>query len=96
MQHKDFRVRFETVVDRAFLHLSVYNWSKQIYQYGRRVVWPGILAELRRRGYSRVYATPFADDLVAQKLIGRFGFEKLKVKNGLCLMGRSTEGVENA
>jgi len=53
---------------------------KQIFQR--------LLANFRDKRYTEVYATPFENDVKAQKLIALFGFKEFDRKQGLVLMKR--------
>lgn len=52
IENEDFRIRFETCVGFPLLHLSVYRFSKSVYQTGKIVVWPLVLRWLRAAGFS--------------------------------------------
>jgi hypothetical protein len=60
--------------------LAKFKRYKQIFQ--------GLLANFRDKRYTEVYATPFENDIKAQKLIALFGFKEFDRKQGLVLMKR--------
>ncbi len=47
-----------------------------------------MLADFRDKRYAEVYATPFENDVKAQKLIAMFGFKEFGRKQGFVLMKR--------
>jgi hypothetical protein len=59
---------------------SKFKRYKQIFQ--------GMLANFRDKRYTEVYATPFENDVKAQKLIALFGFKEFERQQGFVLMKR--------
>lgn len=47
-----------------------------------------MLADFRDKRYAEVYATPFENDVKAQKLIAMFGFKEFDRRQGFVLMKR--------
>ena len=75
---------------KAALHL---NFNKGAWTPSKFKRYKGIFAEqilpfLRDKSYKEVYATPFENDVKAQKLIAMFGFKELSRKQGLVVMKR--------
>jgi len=52
------------------------------------VIFESILASLKDKCYTEVYATPLESNVKAQKLIAMFGFDEYERKRGLVLMKR--------
>lgn len=72
------------------LHLS-FNpgaWSPAKFKRYKGIFAKQILPFLRDKSYKEVYATPFENDVKAQKLIAMFGFKELNRKLGLVVMKR--------
>jgi hypothetical protein len=65
--------------DGAWTHTKFKRY-KQLFQK--------ILADFRDKSYTEVYATPFENDVKAQKLVVLFGFKAFARIQGLVLMKR--------
>jgi len=91
VENHSFRISADFEGPLVFLHLVVKQFSKDIYKIGKRGFWPYVLRQLAKRGYTEVYATPYENDLRAQKLIRSFGFHERGVSNGLMVMNRRIE-----
>ena len=70
------------------LYLNPDQWSVEKFKKYRSIFDNTILPELKARGYNEVYATPFENDLKAQKLIKMFGLRQYNCNMGLVLMKR--------
>ena len=72
------------------LHLCIDPdvWSVGKLKEYRSIFDNKILPELKAQGYNEVYATPFENDLKAQKLIRMFGLQQYGCNMGLVLMKR--------
>lgn len=71
------------------LHLNLEKgaWTPlKFKQY--RVIFQRLLADLRDKRYVEVYATPFENDIKAQRLIALFGFKEFDRRQGFVLMKR--------
>lgn len=73
----------------ASLHLT-FDRSAWTHRKFRKylVIWDSILADLRGKCYTEVWAFPFEGDEKAQKLIALFGFKEVGRKRGHVLMNR--------
>jgi inorganic triphosphatase YgiF len=85
----------ELMVDYLFnrtkiaLHLNLNDGSWTPSKFKRyKQIFQGLLANFRDKRYAEVYATPFENDVKAQKLIALFGFKEFDRKQGLVLMKR--------
>jgi hypothetical protein len=71
------------------LHLNMNDGSWTLAKFKRyKQIFQGLLANFRDKRYTEVYATPFENDIKAQKLIALFGFKEFDRKQGLVLMKR--------
>ncbi len=93
MENGSFRISADFEGPLVFLHLAIKRFSKDTYKIGKQGFWPYVQRQLAKRGYQRVFATPYAEDLRAQKLIRSFGFQEHGVSKGLMIMSRR---IENA
>jgi hypothetical protein len=73
----------ELLVDYLFnrtkiaLHLNLNDGSWTPSKFKRyKQIFQGLLANFRDKRYTEVYATPFENDVKAQKLIALFGFKE--------------------
>ena len=85
----------ELLVDYLFnrtkiaLHLNLNDGSWTPSKFKRyKQIFQGLLANFRDKRYTEVYATPFENDVKAQKIIALFGFKEFDRKQGLVLMKR--------
>jgi len=88
----DGRVSCDHIFNRttAALHLHFNSGAWSIGKFKRyKAIFAGqILPFLRDKSYKEVYATPFENDVKAQKLIAMFGFKEFARKQGHVLMKR--------
>ena len=72
------------------LHLCIdpAQWSVKKFREYRSIFDNKILPDLKAKGYAEVYATPFENDLKAQKLIKMFGLHQYGRNMGFVLMKR--------
>ena len=70
------------------LHLNPGAWSLSKFRRYKGIFVKQILPFLRDKSYKEVYATPFENDVKAQKLIAMFGFQEFARKQGHVLMKR--------
>jgi hypothetical protein len=73
---------------KAALHLHFNNgaWTINKFKRYKRIFAEQILPFLRDKNYKEVYATPFENDVKAQKLVAMFGFKEINRKHGLVVM----------
>lgn len=91
--YKDADVCF--MCDRLFngtkiaMHLTITPgaWSVEKFKKYKHL-FQGMLEDFRDKRYAEVYATPFENDVKAQKLIAMFGFKEFDRKQGFVLMKR--------
>ena len=71
------------------MHLDITQgaWSPTKFKKYRHL-FQKMLADFRDKRYTEVYATPFENDIKAQKLIALFGFKEFDRQQGLVLMKR--------
>jgi hypothetical protein len=71
------------------MHLDIAKgaWSATKFKKYRHL-FQGMLADFRDKRYAEVYATPFENDVKAQKLIAMFGFKEFDRRQGFVLMKR--------
>ena len=88
----DGRVSCDHIFNRTtaalHLHLNPGAWSLIKFRRYKGIFVKQILPFLRDKSYKEVYATPFENDVKAQKLIAMFGFEEFARKQGHVLMKR--------
>jgi hypothetical protein len=71
------------------LHLNFNDGAWTPTKFKRyKQIFQRLLANFRDKRYTEVYATPFENDVKAQKLIALFGFKEFDRKQGLVLMKR--------
>lgn len=70
------------------LHFNHGAWSPAKFKRYKDIFAKQILPFLRDKSYKEVYATPFENDVKAQKLIALFGFKEYSRKQGLIVMKR--------
>jgi len=70
------------------LNFNVGAWSPAKFKRYKGIFAEQILPFLRDKSYKEVYATPFENDVKAQKLIAMFGFQEFARKQGHVLMKR--------
>ena len=70
------------------LNFNVGAWSPAKFKRYKGIFAKQILPFLRDKSYKEVYATPFENDVKAQKLIAMFGFKEFDRKRGFVLMKR--------
>ena len=71
------------------LHLNMNDGSWTLAKFKRyKQIFQRLLANFRDKRYTEVYATPFENDIKAQKLIALFGFKEFDRQQGLVLMKR--------
>ena len=69
------------------MNLSEGSWTPSKFKRYKQI-FQGLLANFRDTRYTEVYATPFENDIKAQKLIALFGFKEFDRQQGLVLMKR--------
>lgn len=69
------------------MNLNEGSWTPSKFKRYKQI-FQGLLANFRDKRYTEVYATPFENDVKAQKLIAMFGFMEFDRKQGLVLMKR--------
>ena len=69
------------------MNLSEGSWTPAKFKRYKQI-FQGLLANFRDKRYTEVYATPFENDVKAQKFIALFGFMEFDRKQGLVLMKR--------
>ena len=88
----DGRVSCDHLFDRTtaalHLHLNPGAWSPSKFKRYKGIFLNQILPLLRDKSYKEVYATPFENDVKAQRLIAMFGFKEFARKQGHVLMKR--------
>jgi hypothetical protein len=88
----DICVGCDFVVNRTkvalHLHFNPGAWTPSKFKRYKSILAEQILPFLRDKSYKEVYATPFENDVKAQKLIAMFGFKELSRKQGLVVMKR--------
>ena len=88
----DICVGCDFVVNRTkaalHLHFNPGAWTPSKFKRYKNILAKQILPFLRDKGYKEVYATPFENDVKAQKLIAMFGFKEFNRKLGLVVMKR--------
>lgn len=88
----DARVCCDHILNRTtatlHLHLNAGAWTPSKFKRYKGIFAEQILPFLRDKSYKEVYATPFENDVKAQKLIAMFGFKELSRKLGLVVMKR--------
>lgn len=74
---------------KAALHLTFKRaaWTHNKFKK-YCVLFDGLLLSLKEKNYAQVYATPFENDIKAQKLIAMFGFKEFDRQHGFVLMKR--------
>ena len=88
----DAQVLCDYILNRTkvTLHLSFSDgaWSPNKFKRYKGIFAKQILPFLRDKSYKEVYATPFENDIKAQKLIAMFGFNEFARNGGFVLMKR--------
>jgi deoxyadenosine/deoxycytidine kinase len=69
------------------MNLSEGSWTPSKFKRYKQI-FQGLLANFRDKRYTEVYATPFENDVKAQKLIALFGFKEFDRQQGFVLMKR--------
>lgn len=69
------------------MHLDITEgaWAPSKFKRYRQL-FQGMLLDFRDKRYTEVYATPFENDIKAQKLIAMFGFKEFDRRHGFVLM----------
>jgi len=69
------------------MHLDITEGAWSPSKFKRyKFLFQGMLADFRDKRYTEVYATPFENDVKAQKLIVMFGFKEFARRHGFVLM----------
>ena len=91
-ENAEVRVSCDHLFDRTtaalHLHFNSGAWSPSKFKRYKGIFAGQILPFLRDKCYKEVYATPFENDVKAQKLIAMFGFEEFARRRGFVLMKR--------
>ena len=69
------------------LNFSPGAWTPAKFKRYQKI-FQRILSDFRDKRYTEVYATPFENDVKAQKLIAMFGFKEFDRRRGFVLMKR--------
>jgi len=69
------------------MNLSEGSWTPSKFKRYKQN-FQGLIANFRDKRYTEVYATPFENDVKAQKLIALFGFKEFDRQQGFVLMKR--------
>lgn len=69
------------------MNLNEGSWTPSKFKRYKQI-FQGLLANFRDKRYTEVYATPFENDVKAQKLIALFGFKEFDRQQGFVLMKR--------
>jgi hypothetical protein len=74
---------------KVALHLTFKEgaWTPSKFKRYQQI-FKGILENFKDKKYTEVYATPFENDVKAQKLITMFGFKEFARSGGFVLMKR--------
>jgi len=88
----DIEVLCDHILNRTkvtlHLNFNVGAWSPAKFKRYKGIFAEQILPFLRDKSYKEVYATPFENDVKAQKLIAMFGFNEFARNGGFVLMKR--------
>ena len=88
-EDSDIRVLCDYLLDRTkiSLHLTFNTgaWTPSKFKRYKQI-FKGMLLDFRDKRYTEVYATPFENDVKAQKLIAMFGFKEFDRRRGFVLM----------
>ena len=88
----DIEVLCDYILNRTkvtlHLNFNVGAWSPSKFKRYKGIFAKQILPFLRDKSYMEVYATPFENDVKAQKLIAMFGFKEFARNSGFVLMKR--------
>ena len=87
----DIEVLCDYIINRTkvSLHLTFKEGAWTPAKFKRyQQIFKGILENFKDKKYTEVYATPFENDVKAQKLITMFGFKEFARNGGFVLMKR--------
>lgn len=91
-QDNDVRFSCDYIINKTkvAMHLSIVPgaWSASKFKRYRAIFFQRIVPYLKDKKYGEVYATPFENDIKAQKLIEMFGLKEFDRKSGHVLMKR--------
>jgi hypothetical protein len=75
---------------KVAMHLNITPgaWSPSKFKQYRGIFFQRVVPYLKDKKYGEVYATPFENDIKAQKLIKMFGLTEFDRKSGYVLMKR--------
>lgn len=75
---------------KVAMHLNITSgaWSPARFKRYRAIFFTLVVPYLKDKQYGEVYATPFENDVKAQKLIMMFGLKEFDRKSGHVLMKR--------
>ena len=75
---------------KVAMHLNITPgaWSPSRFKQYRAIFFTLVVPYLKDKQYGEVYATPFENDVKAQKLITMFGLKEFDRKSGHVLMKR--------
>ena len=86
VENEDWRLSAD-IGKYVMFHVVMHRWGAQkLKQY--RAILNTILAKMKSEGVSCVYATPYAADKRAQKLIALFDFKRFWTGDDLVVMRR--------
>lgn len=87
----DIEVLCDYILNRTkvTLHLTFKPgaWTHSKFKRYQQI-FTGLLENFKDKKYTEVYATPFENDIKAQKLIAMFGFKEFARNQGFVLMKR--------
>ena len=91
-QDEDVHFLCDYVVNKTkvAMHLNIAQgaWSPSKFKRYRTIFFQQVVPYLKDKKYGEVYATPFENDIKAQKLIKMFGLTEFDRKSGYVLMKR--------
>lgn len=75
---------------KVAMHLNITPgaWSPSRFKRYKAIFFEQVVPYLKDKQYGEVYATPFENDVKAQKLIVMFGLKEFDRKSGCVLMKR--------
>jgi hypothetical protein len=90
-EDSDIEVLCDYIVNqtKVALHLTLKEgaWTPSKFKRYKEIL-KGVLKYFEDKRYTEVYATPFENDVKAQKLIAMFGFKEFARNGGFVLMKR--------
>ena len=90
-EDNDIEVLCDYIINqtKVALHLTLKEGAWTPAKFKRyQQIFKGMLKDFEDKKYTEVYATPFENDVKAQKLITMFGFKEFARNGGFVLMKR--------